>query len=70
MIYNKSVLRIKKRLCVCSVHEFIVKILIDAHSSRYFVQLDVTKMYHDLRHHYWWGRIKYNIGDIISLCPN
>ncbi|XP_069147014.1 uncharacterized protein [Solanum lycopersicum] len=42
----------------------------EAHSSRYSIHPSATKMYRDLRQHYWWSRMKHDIVDFVSQCPN
>ncbi|XP_069145553.1 uncharacterized protein [Solanum lycopersicum] len=41
-----------------------------AHSSRYSIHLGATKIYRDLRKHYWWSRMKREIVDFVAQCPN
>ena len=45
-------------------------ILVEAHSSRYSIHPGATKMYHDLRQHYWWSRMKRDIVNFVAQCPN
>ena len=45
-------------------------ILTEAHSSWYSIHLGATKMYRDLKQHFWWSRMKRDIADFISKCPN
>ena len=35
------------------------------HCSRFAVHLGDTKMYHDLRHQYYWSGMKGHVGDFI-----
>ena len=42
----------------------------EAHSSRYSIHPEATKMYRDLKQHYWWCRMKRDIVDFISRCLN
>ncbi|XP_075088255.1 uncharacterized protein LOC142170279 [Nicotiana tabacum] len=53
-----AVLRYQGHLCVPTVGELRVKILLDAHYSRYAVHPGATKMYWDLRQIYWWNGMK------------
>ena len=69
-IDEEGVLRIKGRVCVPLVDDFIHPILTEAHSSRYSIHLGATKMYRDLRQHYWWSRMKRDIVDFVAQCPN
>ncbi|XP_060170577.1 uncharacterized protein LOC132601514 [Lycium barbarum] len=66
MIESEGVLRIKGRVCVPRVEDLIKTILEESHSSRYFIYPGATKMYPDLRQHYWWGRIRRDITDFVG----
>ena len=57
-IDEKGVLRIKRRICVPRVDDLIHTILTEAHSSRYSIHPGATKMYHNLKQHFWWSRMK------------
>ena len=46
---EEGVLRIKVRVCVPCVDNFIHTILTEAHSSRYSIHPSATKMYRDLK---------------------
>ena len=54
-IDEEDVLRIKGRVCVPRVDELIYTILTEAHSSRYSLHPGATKMYRDLKQHFWWS---------------
>ncbi|XP_070052701.1 uncharacterized protein [Nicotiana tomentosiformis] len=53
-IGTDGVMRLQDHLCVPNVDGLRKKILEEAHSSRYSIHPGATKMYHDLRQHYWW----------------
>ena len=53
---EEGVLRIKGRVCVPRVDNLIHTILTDAHSSMYYIHPGATKMYRDLKQHFWWSR--------------
>ncbi|XP_070009986.1 uncharacterized protein [Nicotiana sylvestris] len=57
-ISEDGVLRLYSRRCVPNVDGLREKILEEAHSSHYSIHLGATKMYHNLRKHYWWRRMK------------
>ncbi|XP_069143401.1 uncharacterized protein [Solanum lycopersicum] len=42
----------------------------EAHSSRYSIHPGATKMYRDLKKHFWWSRMKRDIVDFVAQCPN
>ena len=67
VIDEEGVLRIKGRVCVPCVDDLIHTILTEAHSSRYSIHPGATKMYRDLKQHFWWSRMKC---DIVDLLPN
>ena len=69
-IDEEGVLWIKIRVCVPRVHDLIHTILTEAHSSKYSIQAGATKMYRDLKQHFWWSRMKRNIVDFVARCPN
>ena len=52
-IDEEGVLRIKGRVCVPRVDDLINTILTEAHSSRYSIHPGATKMYRDLKQHFW-----------------
>ena len=69
-IDEEGVLRIKGRVCVPRVDDLIHTILTEAHSSRYSIHPGATKMYRDLKQHFWWSRMKRDIVDFVAQCPN
>ena len=44
--------------------------MIEAHNSRYSVQLGSTKMYHNLKEVYWWNDMKRNVVNFLARCLN
>ena len=69
-IDEEGVFRIKGRVCVPRVEDLIHTILTEAHSSRYSIHLGATKIYRDLKKHFWWSRMKRDIVDFVAQCPN
>ena len=65
-----GVLRYKGRLCVPYVGELSKHILEEDHNSMYYIHPWATKMYRDLREVYLWNRMKRDIADFVSKCPN
>ena len=65
-IDEEGVLRIKGRVCVPRVDDLINTILTEAHSSRYSIHPGATKMYRDLKQHFWWSRMKRDIVEIVA----
>ena len=39
-------------------------------NSRYYIHPGATKMYHDLKQHFWWSRMKRDIVEFVAQCPN
>ena len=70
IIDEEGVLRLKGRVCVPCVDDLINTILTEAHSSRYSIHPGATKMYRDLKQHFWWSRMKRDIVDFVAQCPN
>lgn len=56
------------RLCVPNVATLKREILEEAHSSAYAMHPGSTKMYRDLREHYWWFGMKREIARFVSRC--
>ena len=53
IIDEEGILRIKGRVCVPRVDDLIPTILTEARSSRYSIHPGATKMYRDLKQHFW-----------------
>ncbi|XP_070028948.1 uncharacterized protein [Nicotiana sylvestris] len=58
---DDGVLRLQGRVCVPNVDGLQEFILEEAHSSQYSIYPGATRMYQDLRQHYWWCRMKKDI---------
>nr|GFB25510.1 retrotransposon protein, putative, Ty3-gypsy subclass [Tanacetum cinerariifolium] len=43
-------------------------LLTEAHSSPFSVHPGSTKMYHDLKHHFWWSGMKRDVAMYVSKC--
>ena len=67
---SEGVLRIKGRICVPRTGDLSRLIMEEAHSPRYFIHPGDTKMYRDLKHYYWWRRMKRDIVYFVSRCLN
>ncbi|XP_070015130.1 uncharacterized protein [Nicotiana sylvestris] len=63
-------LRLQGHLCVPNVDGLRERILEEAHSSQYSIHPGAMKMYHDLRQHYWWWRMKKDIVEYVARCLN
>ncbi|XP_070054330.1 uncharacterized protein [Nicotiana tomentosiformis] len=69
-ISEDGVLRLQGRLCVPNDDGLRETILEEAHNSRYSIHPGATKMYRDLRQHYWWRRMKKDIVEYVTRCRN
>ncbi|XP_070022139.1 uncharacterized protein [Nicotiana sylvestris] len=67
-IGKDGVLRLQGCLCVPNVDVLRETILEEAHSSWYSIHQGATKMYRDLRQHYWWRRMKKDIVEYVARC--
>ncbi|WMV51712.1 hypothetical protein MTR67_045097 [Solanum verrucosum] len=63
-------LRIVGRFYVPRDGKLILTILAEAHSSKYSVHPNITKMYCNLRQNYWWSQIKPHIMEFVFKCQN
>ncbi|KAL5776938.1 hypothetical protein ACOSP7_009864 [Xanthoceras sorbifolium] len=57
-----------QRMCVPEIDELTREIMEEAHSSAYAMHPGSTKMYHTLKEHYWWKRMKKEIAGFVSRC--
>ncbi|XP_070020181.1 uncharacterized protein [Nicotiana sylvestris] len=64
-IGDDGALTVHVRLCVPNIDGLRELILHEAHHSRYSIHLGATKMYQDLRQHYWWRRMKKDIVEYV-----
>ena len=67
-IDEHGVVRYKDRLVVPFSEELRRKILSEAHHSKLSIHPGNKKMYHDLRHLYWWSNMKQDITQHIVEC--
>nr|GFA54398.1 retrotransposon protein, putative, Ty3-gypsy subclass [Tanacetum cinerariifolium] len=56
------------RLCVPNDATLREALLTEAHSSPFFVHPGSTKMYHDLKQHFWWSGMKRDVATFVSRC--
>ena len=50
------------------MEELRKKILMEAHSSKYAMHPGATKMYHNLKSHYWWNGMKRDVAQFVGQC--
>nr|CAD1818449.1 unnamed protein product [Ananas comosus var. bracteatus] len=65
---SDGALRFRNRLCVPKDEDVRKAILQEAHQSPYSVHPSGTKMYKDLKVHYWWPGMKKEIGESVAQC--
>ncbi len=58
----------RERTCVPDDETLKKNILKEAHNSVYAMHPGSTKMYHDLKPHYWWLDMKKDIADHVTRC--
>ena len=58
------------RGCICIPDDGKLKqeILNEAHKSRYTIHPGVAKIYHELKHQYWWSGMKKDVPNYVSQC--
>ena len=55
-------------LCVPPMSEIKNEILTEAHNSTFSIHPSGTKMYQDLKQHFWWRSMKKDIAEYVSKC--
>ncbi|XP_070008204.1 uncharacterized protein [Nicotiana sylvestris] len=68
VVGDEGVLKLHGRICVPNIDGLWELILEEAHNWWYFIQLGVAKMYHNLKQHYWWTRMKKDIIEYVARC--
>jgi hypothetical protein len=58
----------KERLVVPKKEALKKNVLDEAHRARYSIHYGSTKMYHELRHQFWWTRMKREAAHYVSVC--
>ncbi|KAL5566570.1 hypothetical protein UlMin_029734 [Ulmus minor] len=58
----------KGRLCIPDYKRLRNEILYDAHNTPYSVHPGTTKMYQDLKKHYWWHGMKRDVAKYVEKC--
>jgi hypothetical protein len=65
---DQGVIWFKDRIVVPKDVEVRQQILDEAHLSRYSIHPGSTKMYQDLKQHYWWTKTKIEIARSVAKC--
>jgi hypothetical protein len=65
---DQGIVWFNNRIAVPKNEELRQQILDEAHLSRYSIHPESTKMYHDLKQHYWWTKMKIEIARYVARC--
>jgi hypothetical protein len=65
---NQGTIWFNNRIVVPKDDEVRQQILDEAHLSRYSIHPGSTKMYQDLKQHYWWTKMKIKIARYVARC--
>nr|GEV98713.1 retrotransposable element Tf2 [Tanacetum cinerariifolium] len=65
---NDGVMWFGDRLCVPSDPTLREAVLSEAHSSLFSIHPGSTKMYEDLKQHFWWNGMKQDIATFVGKC--
>jgi hypothetical protein len=65
---DKGIVWFNNRIVVPKNDEVRQQILEEAHLSRYSIHPGSTKMYQDLKQHYWWTKMKIEIARYVAKC--
>jgi hypothetical protein len=65
---DQDIVWFNNRIVVPKNEEILQQILDEAHLSRYSIHPGSTKMYHDLKQHYWWTKMKIEIARYVARC--
>jgi len=67
---EKGVLWFDDRLVVPKDRDLRNKILDEAHSSKLSIRPGSSKMYQDLKPHFWWTKMKKEIAAYVARCDS
>jgi hypothetical protein len=65
---GQGVIWFKDRIVVPKDADVRQQILDEAHLSQYSIHPESTKMYQDLKQHYWWTKVKIEIARYVAKC--
>jgi hypothetical protein len=65
---DQGIVWFNNRIVVPKNEEVRQQILDEAHLSRYSIHPGSAKMYHDLKQHYWWTKMKIEIARYVARC--
>ena len=67
-VSDKGILMFQGRICVPKDENLKSQILFEAHNTPYSIHPGATKMFQDLKQHFWWRYMKNDIVDYVSRC--
>nr|GFD45192.1 putative reverse transcriptase domain-containing protein [Tanacetum cinerariifolium] len=57
---------------ICDLERLDIELYVrgqhEAHSSPFSIHPGSSKMYHDLKHHFWWSGMKRDVAAFVSRC--
>jgi len=65
---SEGILRYRNRLCVVDHSELRKELLQESHNSTLSTHPGSTKMYRDLKTHYWWPGMKKDVAEYVARC--
>ena len=65
---EQGIVLYKERICVPFDKALRNEILSEGHDSKYCIHPISTKMYADLKKHFWWNNMKANIAGFVARC--
>ena len=65
---DQGVIRFDTRIWVPDSEGLRKEVLSEAHSSAYSVHPGSTKMYKDLKQHFWWNNMKLDVAEHVAKC--
>jgi hypothetical protein len=65
---DQGIVWFNNRIVMLKNEEIRQQILDEAHLSRYSIHPRSTKMYHDLKQHFWWTKMKIKIARYVARC--
>ena len=68
MMHDDGLLRFHQSQLVIASNDIRRKLLDESHRSVYAIHPGGTKMYRDMKQHYWWKGMKRDIEDYVSKC--
>ena len=67
-VSRNGMLKFKERICVPIDEELKREILTEAHNTLYSVHPGTTKMFNDLKRHYWWPNMRKDVVEFVAKC--